>query len=256
LPEFSRQHRFSQHPYRCRLDWGARGAHDAAERGDVVVIVDTLRFSTAVATAVSRGAFVHPCAYDDDADALARRVGAEIAAGPSEDGPRYSLSPGSLAGLEAGTQLVLPSLNGGLCSIEARGAARVFAGALVNAGAVAAVVGRVLAVDPALSVTVIACGERWGGAADGELCVAVEDYLGAGAILSKLSHDKSPEAQVCEAAFAGSRERLLDLLLESGSGRELRSEGLEGDVRFAARLDVFDEVPALIGGRYEREPGP
>lgn len=41
----------SKHPYHCKLDWGQRGALRAAQRGDVLVIVDTLSFSTAVATA-------------------------------------------------------------------------------------------------------------------------------------------------------------------------------------------------------------
>jgi 2-phosphosulfolactate phosphatase len=53
-------------------------------------------------------------------------------------------------------------------------------------------------------VTVIACGERWPAPADaGELRVVIEDYLGVGAILSRLPFSKSPEARMCEAAFLG-----------------------------------------------------
>jgi 2-phosphosulfolactate phosphatase len=36
--------RFNQDPYRCRVEWGRRAAHDAAVRGDIVVVVDVLRF--------------------------------------------------------------------------------------------------------------------------------------------------------------------------------------------------------------------
>jgi 2-phosphosulfolactate phosphatase len=53
---------FAQSPYRCRLDWGRHGARAAAERQDILVIVDTLSFSTAVVTAVQRGGLVYPCA--------------------------------------------------------------------------------------------------------------------------------------------------------------------------------------------------
>src|SRR5689334_9619168 len=52
---------FAQSPYRCRLDWGRHGARAAAERQDILVIVDTLSFSTAVVTAVQRGGLVYPC---------------------------------------------------------------------------------------------------------------------------------------------------------------------------------------------------
>ena len=63
-----------------RLAWGRRGAHDAAERGDILVVVDTLRFSTAAATAIHRGALIYPCATDEALyNALAQRVGAEVA---------------------------------------------------------------------------------------------------------------------------------------------------------------------------------
>jgi phosphosulfolactate phosphohydrolase-like enzyme len=49
-----------------------------------------------------------------------------------------------------------------------------------------------------ISVTVIACGERWNiPSEDGELRMALEDYLGAGAILSYLPYEKSPEARAC-----------------------------------------------------------
>jgi hypothetical protein len=41
-----------------------------------VVLVDTLRFSTAAITAVHRGAPIYPCALADDPEAVARRVGA------------------------------------------------------------------------------------------------------------------------------------------------------------------------------------
>jgi 2-phosphosulfolactate phosphatase len=52
-------------------------------------------------------------------------------------------------------------------------------GALLNARAVAAAVARLLA-ETDLSVTVLACGERWKEPnEDGELRFAIEDYLEA-----------------------------------------------------------------------------
>jgi 2-phosphosulfolactate phosphatase len=83
--------------------------------------------------------------------------------------------------------------------------------------------------------------------------VAIEDYLGAGAILSELPHPHSPEARLCAAAFAHARGELRDILWECASGRELRGRGHGDDVEHAARLDLYDTVPVMRGERIERE---
>src|SRR5437588_8489514 len=68
---------YTQHPYRCRLDWGPQGVRQAAERGDILVIVDTLSFSTAAVTAVHYGGLIYPCSPEEDVAGLAQRVGGE-----------------------------------------------------------------------------------------------------------------------------------------------------------------------------------
>jgi 2-phosphosulfolactate phosphatase len=120
-------------------------------------------------------------------------------------------------------------------------------GALVNASAVAAAVETVVS-GSEQGVTVLACGEQQStSAGDATLRFALEDYLGAGAILSSVALDKSPEAQVCEAAFLGSRDQLQELLWNCVSGWELREKGLADDVTLAASLDRYDTVPAIAG---------
>ena len=86
---------FAQSPYRCRLDWGRHGARAAAERQDILVIVDTLSFSTTVVTAVQGGGLVYPCAEDEQPGALAQRIGGEVAVRRKEVPAkgRFSLSP-------------------------------------------------------------------------------------------------------------------------------------------------------------------
>jgi 2-phosphosulfolactate phosphatase len=245
---------FSQHPYHCRFDWGRRGARQAAKRGDILVIVDTLSFSTAVATAIHHGGIVYPCSPEEDPAAWAQRIGGEVAVG-RRDVPkkgRFSLSPLTYLNLEPGTRIVLPSPNGAACSRHAQKAPYLFVGAIINAEAVAAAVSRLLdATD--LSVTVIACGERWPlPYEDGELRVAIEDYLGAGAIISGLRCKKSPEARVCEGAFLHTRGELSEILWDCASGRELREKGFAEDVRHAARLNLYDSVPVLRGECLEQ----
>ncbi len=149
---------------------------------------------------------------------------------------------------------MLRTLNGAECTIGAAGAPHVFAGALLNASAVARAVSDLLKATD-LCVTVVACGERRGGAAE-EARFAIEDYLGAGAILSAAGAGLSPEARVCAAAFEGSRAHLLQLLLDCASGRELRSLGLEADVYYASQHDVCGKAPALRDGGYSAAPVP
>ena len=89
-------------------------------------------------------------------------------------------------------------------------------------------------------------------AADGALRVALEDYLGAGAILASLRYEQSPEARVCASAFTHSRHDIAALLWECGSGRELRRMGFPEDVRHAAQLNSYDAVPVMRGTHVER----
>src|ERR1043165_1781823 len=123
---------WSQDGYRCRLEWGRRGARAAAERGDVLVVIDVLSFSTATVTAVQRGGIVYPCAWSDDPAALAARIGAEAAVS-RPDVPargRFSLSPPTFNTIEPGTNVVLASPNGATCSRYGRAVPHLLVGAL------------------------------------------------------------------------------------------------------------------------------
>jgi 2-phosphosulfolactate phosphatase len=164
---------------------------------------------------------------------------------------RFSLSPRTFVPIEPGTRVVLASPNGATCSRFGREVPHLLVGALVNAWAVSEAVARILSTTD-LNVTVLACGERWRQPSeDGELRFAIEDYLGAGAILSGLpaSLTRSPEARICQDGFLASRDDLAQILAECGSGRELREMGYPEDVEDAARLDVYDAVPIMQGDR-------
>jgi 2-phosphosulfolactate phosphatase len=223
----------------------------AAERGDILVVVDVLSFSSAAVTAVQHGGIVYPCAWTDDPAAQAASLGAEVAVHRQHVPERgwFSLSPPTFLAIEPGIRVVLASPNGATCSRYGRQVPHLLVGSLLNARAVAEAVARLLA-DSDLSVTVLACGERWRQPnEDGELRFAIEDYLGAGAILAGLppSFSRSPEALVCEGAFRAARDDLAAIIAECGSGRELRAAGYPQDVEHAARLDVYDAVPVMDG---------
>jgi 2-phosphosulfolactate phosphatase len=209
-----------------RLAWASEGGTLLAGACPVLVVVDILRFTTAVEVAVANGALVVP----------------ERWAGRERQG-LSSLSPVSLLGVPAGTRVTLASPNGATVSLDlADAGAVVLAGCLRNASAVAAA-----ARDLGGPVGVVAAGER---RVDGSLRPAVEDLVGAGAILHALGGRPSPEARAAVAAFLDAAPDLASVLAACISGRELAARGLAGDLRMAAGLDVSQAVPRLSGGVF------
>lgn len=235
---------------RCHVDWGIDGVARAARDGDIVVIVDVLSFSTSVVTAVAHGATIYPCSWGNNPEELAKKVRGEVAV-KRRDVPRkgrFSLSPLTYVGIQPGAHIVLTSPNGATCSVMAQKAPHAFVGSLINAAAVAKAI-IVLMKSSDKKVTIISCGELIvHGAQLKHFRFALEDYLGAGAILSLLPFDKSPEAEVCVSSFLSHQGDLTRLLLGCVSGREQVDGGFAADVEFAARLNSFDTVPILQNG--------
>jgi 2-phosphosulfolactate phosphatase len=181
---------------------------------DIVVVVDVLRFSTTVIDAVARG-------EDYPADAA------------------HAVSLNGIAVAEA----------------AARTGALVLLGALRNASAVA---GAVLAEQERrgarTSIAVIAAGELTGRDAGATVRFAVEDQLGAGAIIDALGSlgidHTSPDAAVASESFRALRRAVMHLLTASGSGRELIARGQRDDVLAAAAVDAASVVPVLRDGVF------
>jgi 2-phosphosulfolactate phosphatase len=233
---------FNQQEFQISCEWGLHGIRQLAPHCDALVIVDVLSFCTSVDIAVGRGAWVYPYRFrDESAVAFARGRQALLAGSRRGEPDSYTLSPSSLLGIPTGTRLVLPSLNGASLSMETNGVTT-FAGCLRNARAVAQALqerGRRIGVIPA--------GERW---PDGSLRPAIEDLLGAGAIIHSLAGARSPEAAAAEACFLRFREELAACLFRCGSGKELVERGFSMDVELAAELDTSSQAPVLLNGAY------
>jgi 2-phosphosulfolactate phosphatase len=224
-----------------RFEWGVAGVEALARAGGVVVVVDVLRFTTAVDVAVGHGLRVQPYRWrDDSVTAFAASLEAVVADG---DQGRPSLSPGSLRALAPGSRVVLPSPNGATCAaVAAEAGATVVAACLRNAAAVAGWLR-----EQAAPVAVIACGERW---PDGALRPALEDLLGAGAVLSALPGAHSPEAQAATAAWHAARDRVPEVVAACSSGREQTVRGWSDDLHDAVQVDASPAVPLLLDGAF------
>ncbi|MEX1092669.1 MAG: 2-phosphosulfolactate phosphatase [Acidimicrobiia bacterium] len=218
---------------------------------DTIVLVDVLSFTTAVdiATASGRpsfllasGATIFPFGFGDDNAADYAAEQKAVLAG-SRDGDGFSLSPSSLTRIDPGTRLVLPSPNGAELSLLAESLDRtVVAACLRNAGAVAK------GLMSRGTIAVIAAGERWD---DGSLRPAVEDLLGAGAVIASTpAKSRSPEAEVAASAFLATESHLGETLREAMSGRELIDRGFAADVELAADLNASTTFPLVIQGFF------
>lgn len=215
------------------LEWGEQAAKQGS---DAVVIVDVLSFSTSCSIAAERGMAVYPFPSGGGAAAFGRAMDVPVARRRHEPDGFFSLSPASFRTSAPVERLILPSPNGSRLSTMAN-ATTVLAGCLRNAGAVAR---HLMRLDK--DVVIVAAGERW---PDGTIRFAVEDYLGAGAIVSFLDGEKSAEAQAGEQLFRGVQGGLGALLADGKSGRELADIGFEADVEIAAELNASDTVPML-----------
>ena len=163
------------------------------------------------------------------------------------------------------TQTAQWSRNGAAVVAASSPEATVLVGGIRNAAAVARAVQTIQERRQArTSVAVIAAGEMDAG---GALRFAVEDQLGAGAIVSALSDrgidHTAPDAAVAAEGFRALRGALRHMIGASGSGRELAA-GVEATARVeaagltpttvadAAVLDAVDVVPVLREGTFTR----
>lgn len=205
---------FDQSRYQVRLEWGVAGLERVAA-SDVVVVVDVLRFSS---TVVAR------------------------------------LEVGEATPLDAAAHAI--SLNGAAAAVRAAELSpAVILGCLRNASAVA---DRILDLQrergKRTNIAVIAAGELTSRDGDAPLRFAVEDLLGAGAVIDALGargiDHTSPEAAAAGEAFRGLRTAARHLLTASGSGQELIERGSRDEVLAAADVDASTVVPVLQGGVF------
>ncbi|WZY00032.1 2-phosphosulfolactate phosphatase [Bacillus sp. FSL W7-1360] len=207
-----------------------------------------LSFSSTVVAALHNGAVIYPYPLHEDGKMYAQSIGATYLPGRSEAAKLGvpTLSPVSFAREHCERRFVLSSLNGAHCAWIAKQVPKLVIGSLLNAAAVASYCNK-LQEEINRPITVVSCGERWDDARaeENNMRPAIEDALGAGAILQGLAGSKSPEAQVCIASFGGCRNELSELVTSCGSGQELIARGYEDDVAFCAQFNATTVVPVL-----------
>jgi 2-phosphosulfolactate phosphatase len=230
--------------------------------GGIAVVIDVLRASTTITTALAHGAAgVWPVADVDEA----RRLTRELAGRPLLGGERGGVP---LAGFDlgnspadytpdrvAGRPVVVTTTNGTAALAACTAAAEILVGALVNRRAVAAVARRLRRQAGILAVHLVCAGT------DGE--VSAEDVLAAGAILDAAADDADAADDELDPAAGAAREAfrrlarapdaeaaLLAAFRASPGGAALVGLGMDADLGACARLDTLPVV-----GRLDRGTG-
>lgn len=243
------------------VEWGIAGARLASARGDLVVLVDVLSFSTSLSIACGRRATVFVYSPDEleamgGREKVAREFDAEVITKSRRFAPgSYSLSPGSLADCPEDLRLIVTSPNGAACVAAAAEAAACAIGCLRNRTATAAYISDQF-LDESNSIrraTIVPCGEQWSSVGqETGWRPSIEDWLRAGGIIDALQEHRvllSAEAELAMRSFQSVSPQLNQFLKNCLSGRELVARGFPSDVELAAELDA--DSTAVVGSHDE-----
>jgi 2-phosphosulfolactate phosphatase len=238
------------------IDWAQDGLMYALKNRDIVVVVDTLRFSSAVVTAVAHGFSIYPVPDRQHGEKLSETVDACMAG--RSDEPGISISPVSFVNVpvDHSRNVILPSPNGATCSAMINAEDCALVGCFLNAQAAGEMLTS-LAYSKGRNVTVIACGEQRSVVTgqrvvyvpeDAHRVFAIEDYLGAGAIIVNTSLQRSAEAEICARSFMAAENDLSALVRDSFSGRYLIEHDMVADIDHAVQINRYTIVPSIHGG--------
>ncbi len=228
--------RYYHMDYPCiRMGLGAEAALAASQRGDIVVVVDALRASSTIVTALAHGMrSVRPVT---SVDACIGEVTAGERGGKKVEQLQYDNSPLVFASKDmAGKELVLTTSNGTEClhAAASNPDAVTLVGSLLNARAVAR-----SALDMARSrrrnISLICAGRN--------NQMASEDLIAASEIAMSL-----PGAPVLGDLQPISSNDFYRDFLASESGLNLSALGKTADVLFCATKDSFPITPVYVDG--------
>ena len=226
--------------------------HDLA--GHTSIVIDVLRASTTITTALSSGAGkIIPCLTVEEARQLAKQRPGSLLGGERGGKPLpgfdFGNSPAEyVAANVANRTIVFTTTNGTKAMTRCMGSGRILIGSIVNRDSICSTVAEDERVD-------IICAGTNGA-------FTLDDALGAGAIVERLALQSSgwqlnDGAETCcslwrqEVGTAGDLPRIVEAMKKSTGGKNLIGIGMASDLALAAELDRFDRVPVLDKSTWE-----
>lgn len=231
------------------LELYARDAYKAVARGDVVIVIDVLRCSSTIVTALANGAReLIPVPTVKAARALRDAHGDLVLAGERRGvkphGFTFGNSPREFTvDAVAGRRIVITTTSGTNAIVRSHGARAVLIGALLNVNA-AAKAAEDLADRQKRGVSLVLSGKK------GQF--SLEDFLCAGAFVERLRRGETwcaDAAQAAHWAYRQSKDDLFEAISRGNHAQYLSSIGLKDDVAFCCQRDTSRIVPRLVAGR-------
>jgi len=230
------------------------GLNPGGIAGKPVLVIDILRATTTMITALAHGAkAILPAASADDALKLAQNLSREsmLLAGErrSERIPGFALGNSPLEmtpEVVAGKTLVMTTTNGIPAILAAEGGRPLLIGAAVNFGAATEAARR--AFEEAGELTILCAGWEKG--------FALEDAYAAGRFVEAIVPGRLRRGLDITDAVIASRELVRKFgtdwkkaVTASAHARYLKERNFAKDVAFAAQADVFSLVPVYADRR-------
>lgn len=204
---------------------------------DLSIIVDALRASTTIVTALENFKSIIPVKEIVKAENMANKYDAVLAGergGAKIDGFDTGNSPMEIRNFK-GDCLILTTTNGTRI-LEDTSSSTVLVGSFVNAKAVASGA-KELAKN---HVEVVMAG------VNGEF--AIEDFLCAGEIISHLQGEELDEMALAALMASDNQIKVDDAVNNSNSALNLKNLGLGKDVEFSLKRNIYNTVPIYKDG--------
>jgi len=234
---------------RIDIELAAKDAIRPAKRGDLIIVIDVLRATTSIVTALANGAkSVIPTATVKEAFKIGKEHPAYLLVGERNDhkprGFDFGNSPETLTnGSIQGKNIILTTTNGTKALIKSEESDCVAIGAFLNAKAVARKTAEI-AGKKGTDITFVLAGEK--------SHFSLEDFLCAGAITArfpKSTVELSDKTAGALLAFKGAIHELLESIRNCKHAQDLVKKGFSRDVDFSGQLDIYDIVPFFRNGK-------
>jgi len=227
-----------------RVETDLKGGREAKARGDIVVVVDVLRFSSAVIVGLACGAdaFI-PVGTLAEARRLGKRKRGLILAGERKgvqpEGFHLGNSPTELENANlTGKTIIITTTNGTAALKSSRGARWLLVGAFINARAVSAAASGLSKDEKGIAIIL---ASRLGS-------IFLEDFLCAGLLVSNMADEDeqmNDAAIAAKLAWTSAEDHFQEVVMRSSHATYLEGLGYKKDVDFCLRKDVYDIVRHL-----------
>lgn len=214
-----------------------------------VVIIDVLRSSTTIATALQNGAReVIPMKNIDNVLKISSGLDAKVTLRGGErqgrmiEGFNLGNSPSEYSEAAVrGKSVIMLTTNGTPAMVNARNALNLFIAGFVNLSLVVAAV-----MELKSDFTIVCSGK------ENNFCI--EDSICAGKIINRMVKESSIDVQLDDAAAAAVAldkafgKNILKMLQNSDHGKYLQEIGFGADLKTCSRIDAIPVLPVLSGG--------